>query len=184
MPVTAFQVHGVEYIQNIAKLSRRYMNNIGNRIKTLRGKANLSQTELGKKLFPGLTESASQARVARYETNKQPPSLGEAVAIADHFGVDLRWLVTGEQSESFQDAGWSHDLKSLCNDVRLIMESGDHVTAMALRQNIAAFKESVIRKTQIDGERENKGLASRKDPLSIPSPQDEEKESPGRKKAI
>lgn len=158
-----------------------------NRIRILRERIGKSQRGLGTKIYPEISPDAGQKLISRIEAGKREIFAEELYRFASYFGVSPDWLMFGDAAPPRSDGsepGWTEDLRSLCRDVKLIMESGDHVTAMALRQNIAAFKESVIRKTQIDGERENKGLASRKDPLSIPSPQDEENESPGRKKAI
>lgn len=68
---------------------------LGERIKILRKKINLNQSEFGKKL--GITESA----VCSYENNRRIPSEQVIVSICREFNVDRDWLVDGEGNDMF-----------------------------------------------------------------------------------
>jgi len=125
---------------------------LGIRIKDLREKRGISQEKLGLFLYPQSNKDAVLKKMQRTESGNRDISAVELFRIAEYFNVSPLWLAYGEVQQD--DSGWTEDLRSLCRDVKLVMESGDHITAMALRQNIAAFKESVLRKTKIDGKQE------------------------------
>jgi len=130
--------------------------NIYERIKKAREERGDSQMRVGKYVFPCEPPVTSQVKIGRIERGKREVTASELYRFAAYFGVHPDWLVFGDSAprQNGSDTGWTEDLRSLCRDVKLVMESGDHITAMALRQNIAAFKESVLRKTKIDGKQE------------------------------
>ena len=65
----------------------------GERLRFLREKAGLSQTDLAQKL--GFKRSSS---VSNLETGKSPPDLKTLQKIVSCFNVNLHWLITGKPS--------------------------------------------------------------------------------------
>jgi len=65
----------------------------GERLRYLREKAGLSQTDLAKKL--GYKRSSS---ISNLETGKSPPDLQILQKIASCFNTNLHWLITGKPS--------------------------------------------------------------------------------------
>lgn len=89
------------------------MNTLGERVKALRNKHNLSMEALANRLqvatydketgeFIAYKKSKS-ATISNIENNKNRPSVDLALAIADYFEVSLDWLITGEDRTSDPD---------------------------------------------------------------------------------
>ena len=72
---------------------------IGNVIKSLREKNNLTQKELAEKL------SISEKTISKWETNKGLPDIGILEELALHLGVSLSELLTGTIYENKNKAG-------------------------------------------------------------------------------
>jgi len=72
---------------------------IGDRIKELRLKhpAHPSQTEIGRLIAS--TDFSAQSKIKRIEAGKQEPTVSEVFALADYFGVDRVWLLTGGEQK-------------------------------------------------------------------------------------
>jgi transcriptional regulator with XRE-family HTH domain len=66
---------------------------IGQRIKQVRG--DLSKTEFSKRI------GISQASLSNYETKNKTPKGDVIQRICKEFGVDLQWLLTGQESPDF-----------------------------------------------------------------------------------
>lgn len=74
------------------------MENIGCRIKELRGCNSLSLTKLAKSI------GISPGNLSDIENNKNMPSTKAAILISEHFNVSLDWLLTGK-GEMFLSSG-------------------------------------------------------------------------------
>lgn len=68
---------------------------MGNRIKKVRIKLNLTQNEFAKKI------GISQNTIANYECGRRIPSEQVIVSICREFNVDRDWLVDGEGNDMF-----------------------------------------------------------------------------------
>lgn len=71
------------------------MINLGEKIKTLREEAQLSQDDLAKLI------NASQQSVSRWENNVTEPSISFCVALADYFQISLDTLVGRNSNNKF-----------------------------------------------------------------------------------
>ena len=73
------------------------MNNIGNKIKTLRKGRGLTQLQFADVM------QLSRASISNYETNRRSPSLPELQKMCEYFGVSLDYMgVENAQDESFE----------------------------------------------------------------------------------
>jgi phage repressor protein C with HTH and peptisase S24 domain len=66
---------------------------LGRRLRTVRGK--LSRREFGQRL------ATSAQSIGRYEREERSPDAAFVNAVKDRFGIDPRWLVTGEGEMAF-----------------------------------------------------------------------------------
>lgn len=66
------------------------MNGLGERIKKIRERNNLSQEEFGKKL------GSARNTIANYENENRNPSNSVKKSICREFGVNEAWLLTGK----------------------------------------------------------------------------------------
>jgi transcriptional regulator with XRE-family HTH domain len=89
---------------------------------------------------------------------KSGPSADMIAGIFLEYGEHLNWLLTGQWPCAAPEVAderecicstFSDEIKKACRDVKEILDSDDQVAALALRTNIAAFKDSVERKEEI-----------------------------------
>ena len=84
---------------------------IGDKIKELRRKRNMSQTELGNLV------SIHYSHIGKYENNQQVPSTETLKKIADVFEVSVDYLLDDESASSvkvsFQDEDLLRDFKAI-----------------------------------------------------------------------
>lgn len=105
------------------------MNTIGDRIKHIREKKNLSQKEFGSKI------GVSQTRIWQIETGVKIPKYETICKIANIFNENSYWILTGHKETQNEDneENWyelQYLIKSLANIVSYILEVG-----MAIIQN-------------------------------------------------
>lgn len=94
------------------------MVDFGNRLKTLRLKANMTQEQLAKKL--GLTKSV----ISAYETDLRMPSYDVLVRIARTFSVTTDFLLGMEQKFEIDLSGLTHEeVDALLNLIKAMKRS-------------------------------------------------------------
>ncbi len=94
------------------------MVDFGNRLKTLRLKANMTQEQLAKKL--GLTKSV----ISAYETDLRMPSYDVLVRIARTFGVTTDFLLGMEQKFEIDLSGLTQEeVDALLNLIKAMKRS-------------------------------------------------------------
>ena len=97
---------------------------IGNVIRSLREKNNLTQKELAEKL------SISEKTISKWETNKGLPDIGILEELALHLGVSLSELLTGTIYENKNKAGnmarGSFYICPVCGNIIYAIGSGDY----------------------------------------------------------
>ncbi|MGV2887131.1 helix-turn-helix domain-containing protein [Paenibacillus taichungensis] len=82
------------------------MNTLGERVKALRNKQNLSMEALANRLLVATYDNetgefvsykkSKSATISNIENNKNRPSVDLALAIADYFEVSIDWLIRGK----------------------------------------------------------------------------------------
>jgi transcriptional regulator with XRE-family HTH domain len=72
------------------KQSEQYRKEIGVRIRTVRQKSGLSQTEFAKRV------GCSQPSIVRFESGTRMPESYLVKMICEQFGCRIEWLVMGE----------------------------------------------------------------------------------------
>ena len=94
------------------------MVDFGNRLKTLRLKANMTQEQLAKKL--GLTKSV----ISAYETDLRLPSYDVLIHIAKIYNVTSDYLLGLEQKREIDLSGLTNDeIEALLNLIKAMKES-------------------------------------------------------------
>ena len=93
------------------------MVDFGNRLKTLRLKANMTQEQLAKKL--GLTKSV----IGAYETDLRLPSYDVLIHIAKIYNVTSDYLLGLEQKREIDLSGLTNDeIEALLNLIKAMKE--------------------------------------------------------------
>lgn len=93
------------------------MVDFGNRLKTLRIKANMTQEQLAKKL--GLTKSV----ISAYETDLRLPSYDVLIHIAKIYNVTSDYLLGLEQKREIDLSGLTNDeIEALLNLIKAMKE--------------------------------------------------------------
>ena len=93
------------------------MVDFGNRLKTLRLKANMTQEQLAKKL--GLTKSV----ISAYETDLRLPSYDVLIHIAKIYNVTSYYLLGLEQKREIDLSGLTNDeIEALLNLIKAMKE--------------------------------------------------------------
>ncbi|MGN0588814.1 MAG: helix-turn-helix domain-containing protein [Ruminiclostridium sp.] len=93
------------------------MVDFGNRLKTLRLKANMTQEQLAKKL--GLTKSV----ISAYETDLRLPSYDVLIHIAKIYNVTSDYLLGLEQKREIDLSGLTNDeIEALLNLIKAMKE--------------------------------------------------------------
>lgn len=94
------------------------MVDFGNRLKTLRLKANMTQEQLAKKL--GLTKSV----ISAYETDLRLPSYDVLIHIAKIYNVTSDYLLGLEQKREIDLSGLTNEeIEALLNLIKAMKES-------------------------------------------------------------
>lgn len=65
------------------------MEEIGRRIRDLRNSKKLSMTKLGNAI------GVSSGNISDWETGRSKPTIAGLIALSDHFGVSIDWIVKG-----------------------------------------------------------------------------------------
>ncbi|QPR66863.1 helix-turn-helix transcriptional regulator [Lysinibacillus macroides] len=100
------------------------MNEIGKRIKQLRGQRNVKAIELAEAI------GASQGNISDWENDKKKstPTAKYLIAIANFFDVSLDWLMTGEERTieqetlNFDETDLAKKINLLTHDEKLKLE--------------------------------------------------------------
>lgn len=82
------------------------INSIGERVKALRIKRGMNQTELGNLL------GVKQVTVSMIEKNTNKPTIAQLEVLSDYFGVSIDWIVKGVEY------GFSQPERELLNVVK------------------------------------------------------------------
>ena len=74
------------------------MTTLGERITSLRKEKGWSQFEAGRRMGVTKSKTAAESKIKRMELGQQEPSASEVVALAELFGCDMIWLLTGREA--------------------------------------------------------------------------------------
>lgn len=77
---------------------------LGDRLRSLREKQNLTQEQIAKKI------GISRGTYAHYEINKRRPDYETLIKITDIFNVSLDYLLTGKEFDSSNEDMWKERL--------------------------------------------------------------------------
>lgn len=130
------------------------MNTIGQRIKSLRLKYNMTGNELGARL--NVTRNA----VSQWETDKRIPTSQMLSELAKLFNVSTDYLINGTTSPAFKPTLSDRDEKDIQKRLELLMNDLDSETGLAFyngdgemddetRELLRASLESALRITKL-----------------------------------
>lgn len=130
------------------------MNTIGQRIKSLRLKYNMTGNELGARL--NVTRNA----VSQWETDKRIPTSQMLSELAKLFNVSTDYLINGTTSPTFKPTLSERDEKDIQKRLELLMNDLDSETGLAFyngdgemddetRELLRASLESALRITKL-----------------------------------
>ena len=130
------------------------MNTIGQRIKSLRLKYNMTGNELGARL--NVTRNA----VSQWETDKRIPTSQMLSELAKLFNVSTDYLINGTTSPAFKPTLSERDEKDIQKRLELLMNDLDSETGLAFyngdgemddetRELLRASLESALRITKL-----------------------------------
>ena len=130
------------------------MNTIGQRIKSLRLKYNMTGNELGDRL--NVTRNA----VSQWETDKRIPTSHMLSELAKLFNVSTDYLINGTTSPAFKPTLSDRDEKDIQKRLELLMNDLDSETGLAFyngdgemddetRELLRASLESALRITKL-----------------------------------
>jgi hypothetical protein len=105
-----------------------------------------TQTEVGH-IISDSTDAQAQAKIKRIEADKQSPTVPEALALADYFGVDRMWFLTGKDpTPNHACAG----LEEHCPKFKNILLSDHEVIKDAFVANLKAFNYSIDKERKME----------------------------------
>lgn len=122
---------------------------IGERLKTLRKEKGLSQKELAEGI------GTSQGYVCALEQDQKVPGGEILVSLKSFLGVDLNWLLTGEEKTPQQGAAAKvtdedPEVAELLEGARRVLKSGNPIAFDALERNIRYFDQAVASEKRLE----------------------------------
>lgn len=122
---------------------------IGERLKTLRKEKGLSQKELAEGI------GTSQGYVCALEQDQKVPGGEILVSLKSFLGVDLNWLLTGEEKTPQQGTAVmvtdeDPEVAELLEGARRVLKSGNPIAFDALERNIRYFDQAVASEKRLN----------------------------------